>query len=83
MTTAARAASDALTVALVTAASKGLRRHGSDPGASELWISDHPGERTQATRLCIGCLVIIECRQAADARDERWHVWGGKDDTRR
>lgn len=78
-----RAESERLTRALITIASKGLRTHCSDPASSELWVSDHPGERTQAARLCLGCPLIIECRQAADARDERWHVWGAKDYTRR
>jgi hypothetical protein len=47
------------------------------PGTSELWLSDHPAERREAVKLCRGCTVIVECRTAADARDERWRVWGG------
>ena len=72
-----------LTSALINLAARGLRTHCSDPCTSELWISDHPGERVQAARLCVGCPVLRECRQAADARDERWHVWGGRDYTRK
>jgi Transcription factor WhiB len=72
-----------LTRAVVDLAARGLRTHCSDPGTSDLWLSDHPGERHEAAKLCRHCPVIIECRQAADARDERWHVWGGKDYTRR
>jgi hypothetical protein len=78
-----RAETEALTRALINLAAAGLRTHCSDPGTSELWVSDHPGERGQAVKLCQGCPVIVECRQAADARDERWHVWGGKVYTRR
>ena len=76
-------ASERLTRALINLAAAGLRTHCSDPGTSELWLSDHPVEGTQAARLCLGCPIIVECRAAADARDERWHVWGGKDYTRR
>jgi hypothetical protein len=72
-----------MATALITIASKGLRPQCSDPGTSELWVSDHPAERREAAKLCAGCLVIVECRTAADARDERWHVWGGRDYTRR
>jgi hypothetical protein len=77
------AATERLTRALVNLAARGQRTPCSDAGSSEMWVSDHPGERAHAARLCIGCPVISECRQAADARDERWHVWGGKDFTRR
>jgi hypothetical protein len=75
-----RAESEALTRALINLAAAGLRTHCSDPG---LWVSDHPGDRREAVKLCDHCPVIVECRTAADARDERWHVWGGKDYTRR
>ena len=70
-------ASDALTMALLNLAEQGLRTHCSDPGTSELWTSDHEGERVEAVRLCVGCPLLDECRQA------RWHVWGGKDYTRK
>ena len=72
-----------LTRALINLAASGLRTHCSDPGSRELWVSDHPAERTEAARLCIGCPVLTPCREAADARDERWHVWAGRDYTRR
>jgi hypothetical protein len=74
---------DALTRALISTAAAGLRPHCSDPSLSELWVSDHPGERQEAAKLCRHCPVEVECRTAADARDERWHVWGGRDYTRR
>jgi hypothetical protein len=80
--TAARAATDALTLALINLAARGLRTHCSNPGTSELWVSDHEAERVAAALLCHGCPVIVECA-AADERDERWHVWAGRDYTRR
>jgi hypothetical protein len=78
-----RVETEALTRALINIAARGLRTHCSDPGTSEMWVSDHPGERSRAVGLCHGCPVIKECRTAADARDEHWHVWGGRDYTRR
>jgi hypothetical protein len=77
------ATTDYLTQALINLAAAGLRVHCSDATLSELWTSDHEGERAEAARLCIGCPVLRECRQAADANDERHHVWGAKDYTRR
>jgi hypothetical protein len=77
--TNARAASDALTIALVTAASRGLRPYCSDPGAEWLWLSEHEAERAEAARLCRGCLVIDPCGDAAEANQERWGVWAGVD----
>jgi hypothetical protein len=47
-----------LTRALINLAASGLRTHCSDPGSRELWVSDHPAERTEAARLCIGCPVL-------------------------
>ena len=78
-----REASERLVRALINLAAQGLRTHCSDAGASELWLSEHEGERAQAARLCIGCPVIQPCGEAAQANDERWHVWGGRDYTRR
>jgi hypothetical protein len=76
------AESEVLTRALINLVAGGLRTHCSDATLSELRVSDHPGERVQAARLCVGCPVILECRHAAEARDERWHVRGGRDFTR-
>jgi hypothetical protein len=78
----ARRATDALTRALITIAAKDERTHCSDPATHHLWQSDRDAERAEAVKLCRGCPVILECRQAADARDERWHVWGGLDPVR-
>jgi hypothetical protein len=80
-----RAETDALTRALINLAAAGLRMHCSDPTLSELWTSDHEGERAElrscaeVARLCLGCPIITECDQAATANDERWGVWGGCD----
>jgi Transcription factor WhiB len=75
------AESEALTRALINLAARGLRTHCSDATLSELWLSDHPGERREATRLCQGCPVFAPCGAAADERDERHGVWGGVDRT--
>jgi hypothetical protein len=77
--TTARAASDRLTRALITAASQGLRPHCSDPGAEWLLLSEHEAERVEAAGLCRGCPVITEWGDAAEANQERWGVWGGVD----
>jgi hypothetical protein len=77
--TAARDASERLLRALITTASRGLRTHCSDPGTSELWLSESEPERSEAARLCIGCPVFIECGGAATANDERFGVWAAVD----
>jgi hypothetical protein len=79
----ARAASDKLTRAILTAASRGLRPHCSDAGTSEMWISEIDSERAQAALLCGGCPVFAECGDAAIAHDERFGVWAGRDFTRK
>jgi hypothetical protein len=75
-------ATDQLTRALIDLESQGLRTNCSDPVTSELWLSEIKAERAEAAKLCRGCPVIIPCGQAATARQERWHVWGGRDYTR-
>jgi hypothetical protein len=82
-TTHARQATKRLVRALVDLAARGLRTHCSDAGTSELWLSEHEGERAEAAILCIGCPVIQPCGEAAQANDERWGVWAGVDRTRR
>jgi hypothetical protein len=42
-------ATDALTRALITIASQGLRTHCSDPATHHLWLSEHEPERTGST----------------------------------
>jgi hypothetical protein len=75
------AESQRLTHAIIDAAAAGQRPHCSDPTLSELWLSDHPGERREACRLCHGCPVFAPCGAAADARDERFGVWAAVDRT--
>jgi hypothetical protein len=77
--TAARAASDALTLALINAASKGLRPHCSDPTTHRYWLSEHESERATAVLLCDHCPVLTVCGDTAELRQETWGVWGGVD----
>jgi Transcription factor WhiB len=81
--TRGRIEGDKLTRALVQAAADGLRPHCSDPPSRHLWLSEFEGERREAARLCGGCPVFRPCDQAAEARQERFGVWGGRDRTRR
>jgi hypothetical protein len=78
-----RVEGDRLTRALLDAASAGLRPHCSDAASKHLWLSESESERAEASRLCIGCPVLGECRAAATARRERFGVWGMKDSTPR
>lgn len=48
--TAARFASDALTLVLLNLASRGLRTHCSDPGTYELWISDRSRDAPESAQ---------------------------------
>jgi hypothetical protein len=50
MTRRGRQATDALTTALVAMASKGLRPNCSDPGTSELWISDRSRDAPESAQ---------------------------------
>lgn len=45
------------------------------------WTSDDPEAREIARRLCTGCPVINQCREAGQG--ERFGVWGGRDRTPR
>lgn len=78
----AAAASDRLTIALLTAAAHGLRAHCSDAETHHYWTSEEPRERALAVRACSGCPVWDECGAAAEANDERHGVWQGRDHTR-
>lgn len=73
---------DKLTRALIAAAADGLRPHCSDAGTGGLWLSEIQSERSEAAKLCRGCVVIVECGAAADARQEKFGTWGGRDRTR-
>ena len=48
--TAAPATSDRLTLALLNLAARGERTHCSDPGTSELWISDRSREAPESAQ---------------------------------
>jgi hypothetical protein len=48
--TAARVATDALTLTLLNLAERGERTHCSDPGTSELWISDRSREAPESAQ---------------------------------
>jgi hypothetical protein len=50
MTTSARVATDALTLALLNLAARGERTHCSDPGTSELWISDRSRDAPESAQ---------------------------------
>jgi hypothetical protein len=50
--TTARAASDALTLALLDLTARGERTHCSDPTTHHLWLSEHESERAVAIMLC-------------------------------
>lgn len=46
----------------------------------DLWFP-HPGDtrtRERAVRICHSCPVWRACRTIADARDERYGIWGGE-----
>jgi hypothetical protein len=60
MTTKGRQASDRLTIALLTAASQGLRAHCSDVATHHYWLSEYPEERALAVRTCVGCPVFVD-----------------------
>jgi hypothetical protein len=44
-----------------------------------MWTSEDVADRDAASALCLGCPVLGLCAAAADSRDERWGVWGGRD----
>src|SRR5688500_9588157 len=77
------AATTALHLQLIGMAQRGDRPRCCDPVDRELWVSDDYRDRQIAVAWCAGCPILEACRQAADANDERWHVWGGRDYTRR
>jgi hypothetical protein len=53
------------------------------PDTSQRWTSERDIERQLAAKACHGCPVLQLCSDAADARDEHWYVWGGRDRTRK
>jgi len=73
-------ASEALTRALLDAASRGVRPRCGDYETSHWFLSDHEGERAQAALLCAGCCVLSECD--AVGQHQRFGVFGGRNTTR-
>lgn len=75
-------ASRRLAAALLNLADNGTspRCTGSD---RDYWTSDDAAKRELAAGWCHGCPVLDLCRQAADEHRERWHVWAGRDRTRK
>jgi len=73
---------DRLTQALIALAVRGERPRCSDPVDHQRWTSDDQHDRKIAAAWCAGCPILRECRAAAEARQEKWHVWGGRDYTR-
>jgi hypothetical protein len=39
-----------------------------------MWTSDDQHDRDTAVKSCAGCVVIVECGDAADELGEKWHV---------
>jgi hypothetical protein len=58
-------------------AANGERPRCSDPVTREMWTSDDQHDRDIAVKWCAGCVVIVECGDAADELGEKWHVFGG------
>jgi Transcription factor WhiB len=67
------------TRSLVDLADQGLRTLCSDPASHHLWLSAEVTERRIAVELCRGRPVIRPCAATAEARRERFGVWGGVD----
>lgn len=72
-------AGERLTQGLVRLASEGRRPPCGEYGGHKLWTSDEAAERALAAQWCQDCLLIQECHDAAEERNERWHVWAGID----
>jgi Transcription factor WhiB len=79
--TRGRIEGDRLTRALITAAAAGQRPNCSDAG-SWLWLSEDPADRAEAALRCRGCPVFEPCGTAAEARQEKFGTWGGRDRTK-
>ena len=48
----------------------------------DLWTSSMSADRQRAMRLCTECPIQQECHDAAEARWEQRHIWGGRGFTR-
>ena len=71
-------ATERLTGALLALLDRGLRPPCAPP-APDWWLSDDPGDRAAAARLCTGCPVLDACAAAADENGEVFGVWAGRD----
>jgi Transcription factor WhiB len=72
-------ATASLNTALITMASQGSRPRCADPVDHQLWTSEDQHDRDTAAARCNGCQVLSLCHQAAEEREEKWGVWGGRD----
>ncbi len=72
-----------LTLALADLADRGEPTPCQSSRRRDRWTSDDAEEREWAASVCLilGCPVLEQCAAAADERDERHHVWGGRDRT--
>ena len=70
-----------LNTALITMASQGSRPRCADPIDHQLSTSEDQHDRDIAAARCTGCQVLVLCHQAAEEREEKWGVWGGRDRT--
>jgi hypothetical protein len=70
-----------LNTALINLAVQGERVRCSDPVDHALWTSDDQRDGGVAVQWCADCVLITLCHDAAEERDERHHVWGGRDFT--
>ncbi len=51
--------------------------------SSDAWTSEDAGTRKEAADACQHCPALALCTAYADAARESWHVWAGRDRTRR
>ena len=75
-------AEELLTLALADLADQG-RATPCQGRRRDRWTSDDSNDREWAAAVCVGlgCPVLLQCRAAAEERDERFGVWGGVDCT--
>lgn len=73
---------DRLTSAIAALRTEGRAPECAMPGAAELRLAQHPGDRAIAASWCVACPLIELCGQAADEEGFDYGVWGGKDYTR-
>jgi hypothetical protein len=70
------------TAALRDLDARDLRTSCSDPEISHWWLSEDAGQRREAAKWCRSCPVLVECGEAASARQEKFGVYAGIDFTR-